>query len=232
VQVAPETPDGEMLVQFTFANVTSPGTTTVTPSSTGPTPTGFSILNGSSPTYYNLETTATFSGSVAVCVNFPTGNLTVAQGSGQHLYHYVSGAWVDITTSSGYGYACGSTSSFSPFAVGTPAPVVAPAIKFLAPVPATGLTGAKAGLPYPLTFKAPRGAQVTAGSPTTQQVDCKGGAPIGSAFKAKGVGLVYVPKLGTYTYVWTTDRAWKNTCRTFNLTLKDGSVGKATFVLR
>lgn len=231
VPVSPRTADGETPVAFTFANVTNPGTTTVMPTATAPAATGFSVLGGSTPQYYNLETTATFSGAVTVCVNFSTSDLTEAQASSQHLYHYTNGAWVDITTSQGLGYACGSTVSFSPFAVGTPKPVAAPGVKFLAPVKTTGSTTAIAGLPYLLSFKGAKGLSLASASPVTQQANCKTGAPIGSVVKAKGA-LVYLPKLGTYTYAWATERSWKNTCRTFTLTLKDDSVGKATFVLK
>lgn len=53
-----------------------------------------------------------------------TGNTEICvDGSSTDLmWHYTSGAWVDITTSHTSTQVCGTTSSFSPFAIGAPAP--------------------------------------------------------------------------------------------------------------
>ena len=42
-------------------------------------------------------------------------------------------------------------------------------------------------------------------------------------------GLGYDAKKGLYTYSWATDKAWKNTCRTFVLKLADGTTHTAEF---
>ena len=60
--------------------------------------------------------------AVTVCITFDTTGMTAGDAASQHLYHYVSGAWVDITSSSSTGKVCGTTSSFSPFAIGKPLP--------------------------------------------------------------------------------------------------------------
>src|SRR2546426_620469 len=70
-----------------------------------PMPTNFTLDNNS---YYNLTTTAAFSGAVTVCI----------AGTGE-LLQYDNGAWVDVT-SPGYPTAsvtCGTVTSLSPFAV-------------------------------------------------------------------------------------------------------------------
>ncbi len=37
---------------------------------------------------------------------------------------------------------------------------------------------------------------------------------------------------GQYTYVWKTDKSWSGTCRTFELTLNDGSSHFTTISLK
>jgi hypothetical protein len=233
VDIKPAGQDEATAAEFTFDNVTAPGITTVNTSSTGPAPTGFSTL-GATPVYYNLETTATFAGTVTVCISFDTSTVDPANASTQHLYHYTNGAWVDITSSSNYGSVCGITSSFSPFAVGTPAPVAQTKFKFKAPVKSAGSTTAVGGLPYLLSFSGAKGLALAKDYPVSQQVNCKTGAKIGAPVKAKAIlgGLLYLPKINTYTYIWQTDRSWRNTCRVFTMQLKNGSAGEALFALK
>jgi hypothetical protein len=96
---------------LTFANVTSPGTTTVVqtlPPGTLPDSSVFDIANG---TYYDISTTATFSPPVTVCLP--------SSSASDRLLHFTSGAWVDITSpgSPSGGQICGVTDSLSPFTV-------------------------------------------------------------------------------------------------------------------
>jgi hypothetical protein len=100
-------------VDVTFSNVTGDGTTSVTEISQVPAlPAGFQI--GDPPLYYDLSTTATFSGSATVCV--PYG--FAPAGTTPKLLHYDGGAWVDVTTTFDdlTRIVCGSVTSFSPFA--------------------------------------------------------------------------------------------------------------------
>jgi hypothetical protein len=100
-------------VDVQFSNVTGDGTTSVTQISDVPAlPAGFQI--GDPPLYYDLSTTATFSGSATVCV--PYG--FAPAGTTPTLLHYDGGAWVDVTTSFDdlTRIVCGSVTSFSPFA--------------------------------------------------------------------------------------------------------------------
>lgn len=104
--------------QVIFENVTSSGVTTVTTSSTGPAlPAGFQL--GSPPRFYDLQTTATISGSITVCLNF--AGVTPAPTA---LLHFEGGAWVDITIEGNLGpeTICGETTSLSPFVAVTVAP--------------------------------------------------------------------------------------------------------------
>src|SRR5439155_2896212 len=83
-------------VTVTFANVTQAGDTTLTTSAAGPSPpTGFKL--GDPPTYYELATTASFSGSVTVCINYNT--ITFSNVASLKLFHFEDPTWVDATVS-------------------------------------------------------------------------------------------------------------------------------------
>ena len=100
----------------TFAQVSSPGITTVNGGSGGPTPpTGFAL--GSPPTYYDVSTTAPFGGPVSVCFDYSATSYT--DPTQLRLYHDASGTWVDVTTSlnTATQTICGQATSLSPFAI-------------------------------------------------------------------------------------------------------------------
>ena len=119
IYASPADNNGDKPVTLGFPTVEGTGVTSVETTTSGPTPDGFSIL-GSPPLYYNVETTAAFSGRVSICITFVTSAMTNYEATHQHIYHYTNGAWVDITSGTSYGRACGETTSFSPFAVGLP----------------------------------------------------------------------------------------------------------------
>jgi YVTN family beta-propeller protein len=99
---------GTSPVTVTFADVTQPGYTSLFISSTGPTPpTGFEVAG----VYYNLSTTAQFTGDVTICITSPMVT------SGSTLEHFGSGGSSNITSSVNPPTICGITSSFSPFAI-------------------------------------------------------------------------------------------------------------------
>jgi hypothetical protein len=106
---------GTSPVTLTFDNVVTSGQTTLTTSSGGPTvPTAFAL--GNPPIFYNLETTATFSGSITICIDF--SNITFPPGAPLRLLHFDGTSWVDVTTSGPTGNViCGTVTSLSPFAV-------------------------------------------------------------------------------------------------------------------
>jgi hypothetical protein len=137
VNIDPEVPDGSATVGLTFTSVTGGGETTVnvidptTDPDAVPPPSGFTL--GDSPIYYEIETTASFTGPVDVCFNY-TG---IDLGTGTpRLFHYVGGVWTDITTSVDpvNHIICGTTTSFSPFAI-----FVSPVVRsgFYSPITST-----------------------------------------------------------------------------------------------
>jgi Tol biopolymer transport system component len=115
VPVDPAT--GETPVALSFAAITTPGNTSVTYTETAPPlPAGF--LVGSR--YVDITTTAVFSGTITVCVEYdPT---TTPDPAALQLLHYEGGAWVNITT--GFDavahVVCGQTTSLSPFVLAIP----------------------------------------------------------------------------------------------------------------
>jgi len=104
-------------VTLTFSQVTQAGSTSLSITSGGPvSPTGFSL--GSPPAYYNLSTTALYSGTIQVCVNYSG----IVFSSTPALFHFENSAWTNVTTSfdAVNQVICGVVISLSPFAVFAP----------------------------------------------------------------------------------------------------------------
>ncbi|HUF65220.1 MAG TPA: PKD domain-containing protein [Gemmatimonadaceae bacterium] len=140
VQPIDETTGEPAPVQITFDNVTGGGETTVTSGTIGggggpPAPNGFRL--GNPPTYYDVETTATFSGSVTLCFGY--SGVSYGYENNLRLLHHENGAWTDVTTSldTVNDVICGSVTSLSPFLVAeeNAAPVVTAIALPAAPVP-------------------------------------------------------------------------------------------------
>ena len=95
-------------------DVTTAGNTTATSVAATP-PSGFTFDG----VVWDISTTATYIPPAMICLPYHS-----AITSNPHLYHYVGGSWVDITT--GFNtvtqVVCGTTTSFSPFAVLVPTP--------------------------------------------------------------------------------------------------------------
>ena len=107
---------------------------------------------------------------------------------------------------------------------------------FLQPVDnAPILNTVKAGQAIPVKFSlgGDRGLNIlAAGSPASQQIACAGGQAVDEIEQTVTAGsssLSYNAATGQYTYVWKSDKAWKNTCRQLVLTLADGSTHTASF---
>ena len=105
---------------ITFAQVNSSGTTILASSTSGaPPPSGFAL--GTPPTYYEIETTAGFSGNINVCFNYSG---TYYENENElKLYHYESDQWVDRTQlpiDTVNKKICGNVTSLSPFALFEP----------------------------------------------------------------------------------------------------------------
>lgn len=113
---------------LTFGDVTAPGPTSLIVENTGPAvPSGMTPV-GSAATYYELSTTATFSGTVTVRMTYDASG-GIVDPSRIALMHYdttlLPAAWVDITTGRDTA-SCevwGVTSTLSPFMVMEPAAV-------------------------------------------------------------------------------------------------------------
>ncbi len=225
---------GATPVSFTFDEVTTGGTTSVTTSTSGPASTAFTLLGGVNAVYYELETTAGFAGPVTVCLSYDPTGLSEAQQNAIALFHYTGGTWSNITTTRSPGQVCGETDSFSPFALGIPN-LQYDFQGFLNPVSNTAVNQQFAGTIVPIRFRlgGDQGLDVIAsGSPTTGVTACTVGAtPATSqpAVAATSTPLTYVASTETYWYLWKTDKGWAGTCQQFSVTLDDGSVHTATF---
>ena len=115
----PDINGGGTPVTATFSNVTQAGNTNLTTSSSGPPPsTGFSL--GDPATYYELSTTALFTGAIEVCINY--SNISFNDESQLKLFHFEDGAWVERTISldTDANIICASVTSLSPFAIFEP----------------------------------------------------------------------------------------------------------------
>jgi PKD repeat protein len=118
VVVEPEDPNtGESPVTLTFDQVTGAGTSSLTTSGQGqPPPSGFRL--GNPPTYYEISTTAEFSGSITICIDY--SGIGFGNESNLKLYHWENDIeWVDSTSSldTVNDVICGTVTSVSPFAI-------------------------------------------------------------------------------------------------------------------
>jgi hypothetical protein len=172
VTVEPDVPAGTPDVSLTFDTVSSGGETTVavidpetTPELAPEPPGNFEVVltDGGVPLYYDITTTATIIGPTTICFSYAGVDFG---GQTPRLFHYVNGAWVDITTSvdTVAQTLCGATSSFSPFAIFKSTAAFVTAKGFYAPVSpvADYVNTAKAGSTIPLKFNVTvNGAQKT-----------------------------------------------------------------------
>jgi hypothetical protein len=231
-------PDGTTAsISLTFDSVETTGETTVTASSQGPPPpSGFKLTNP--PVYYEITTTATFSGTVRVCLSWTEGQ--IANESNVEMFHYENNQWVNITDPTSRdtvnNTVCGTTNSFSPF---TLVEVKYPFTGFFQPVgnpPTVNAVKAGAAVPVKFSLGGDVGLNILAtGYPRVQLMQCVTGETIASVeetVNAGGSSLSYDAVTGIYTYVWKTDQAWANSCRELQLMLNDGEVYKARFTMR
>jgi hypothetical protein len=125
-----DTATGTTPVTVTFSSVSQAGTTSVTTSVSGPAPpANFQLGTG---VYYHIETTATYSAPVMVCINYSGTPLagTMTQPSFGH-YDAATGLWQIITATSWdqmNNVICGTVTSLSPFALLVPFDTTPPSI--------------------------------------------------------------------------------------------------------
>ena len=102
-----------------------------------------------------------------------------------------------------------------------------------APVVNTATAGHLVEIPFSLGGN--QGTNVLAvNSPSSQAVACDANATstkVGAAKRATA-GLTYDAASARYTFTWATDRAWTDTCRTFTLTLADGTTHTLRFTFK
>jgi hypothetical protein len=122
VEVLPmDSENGAQPVTLTFSQVTQAGMASLTIKTVGSgggspgRPTGFKY--GIPPTYYEISITAIFSGPVEICFNYDETQYN--NESHLDLWHLIDGTWERITTvlNTENNIICGTTLSFSPFAI-------------------------------------------------------------------------------------------------------------------
>jgi hypothetical protein len=101
--------------------------------------------------------------------------------------------------------------------------------------PAVNSVNPGQSVPFKFTLAGGLGLDILFGTPTSTPYDCSTGLPTGPAeptATADDLGLLLDAGTGVYTWTWKTARSWSNQCRTFNLTLDDGSFRSADFQFR
>ncbi len=95
--------------------------------------------------------------------------------------------------------------------------------------PAVNSTLAGNTIPITFSLSGDKGLNIfAAGSPSSQQVNCMTGTPIGASTPATASStLIFFG--GQYSYYWVTSSAWAGTCRTFSMTLRDGTTRTLNF---
>lgn len=107
-------------IGVTFDTVNTGGETELTETINGPEESSsFTIIPDDSPIYYNISTTADYSGGVKVCIEYDDTLLTAVQEALLTLQHYDGITWENITVSLDTleNIICGLTYSFSSFAI-------------------------------------------------------------------------------------------------------------------
>jgi outer membrane protein assembly factor BamB len=124
---------GTSPVTVTFELVTEAGLTNLSTSAEGPPlTTGFKL--GYPPVYYDLTTTAGYSGQIEVCINY--SGVSFVNEEDLQLFHYddSSNTWIDVTSSldTDNNIICGIVTSLSLFAIFEPSEMEAGKHKRLA----------------------------------------------------------------------------------------------------
>lgn len=189
-------------------------------------PAGFQV--GDPPAFYELDSQATFTGPVEVCIGY--GDLP--SGMQPKLLHYENGTWVDVTTRlQPPNQVCGNVTSFSPFAAVFAPPAFTVSGPFAPVGPYPNVNPANAGRTIPVKFSlgGDFGLGVLAsGYPQFTSAPCNGG-PTTTVPTVSEHGLVYDPTSRTYTYNWKTPKSFAGRCGTLTVRLTDGEELRANF---
>jgi len=108
---------GATPVTLTFDGVIEAGNVSLTTSAGGPAiPSAFAL--GDSPVFYNISSTAVFTGLITVCID--VSQMDFQGNPNPRLLHFENGSWIDVTVGGvENGQLCGQVSSLSPFVVAT-----------------------------------------------------------------------------------------------------------------
>jgi hypothetical protein len=106
-------------VVINFSSVTAAGATSTTTTNTNPdpTPAGFSL--GTPPVFYEISSTAVFTGTIQVCISYNPAQF-IGSESNIRLLHDEGGSFVDVTTTHDTvnHVICGQVTHFSAFTIG------------------------------------------------------------------------------------------------------------------
>lgn len=231
VAVAPaDDTTGAQLATVTFQNVTGAGMTTLTTTETAPPiPAGFSV--GEPPTFYDIETTATFSGAIEVCIRYGAADYTDA--AALRLLHFEDPDWIDVTTSHDQGTQtiCGSVTGLSPFAVVEPTMTFD---GFFSPVdnpPVLNSVNGGRAIPVKFSLGGDFGLDIFVTEPMSRRVPCPSEGvvdPIEEVVTSQS-GLTHDAGTDRYQLVWKSSQTWAGTCRELILSFSDGSQETALF---
>lgn len=116
---------GENPVPITFDNIAEGGSTSLDTTTEGdPPPSGFML--GDPPTYYEIETTADYSGPIKICINY-SGMSLAGNEEDLRLYHFDGSSWIPIadqTVDTENNLIYGTVSHLSAFAIFEPISVL------------------------------------------------------------------------------------------------------------
>jgi len=229
VQVEPvDATTGTAPATLTFSQITQGGTTNLTTSNSGPPPpVGFSL--GDPPIYYELTTTAVFSGAITLCIDYTgTGLEDDPDENAFQLHHLEGGVWENRTVSldAVNNIICASVTSLSPFAIFE---IEYQFNGFFQPVdnlPTLNVVKAGSAIPVKFSLNGDQGLNIlAAGYPISGSINCDTGAPqdvVEVTVTAGNSSLSYSAATDTYTYTWKTDKAWTG-CRQLVVRLNDGT---------
>jgi Tol biopolymer transport system component len=227
-------------VEMTFGEVTSPGNTTASASTTPPAepPSGFSLLGN----YYDISTTATYAGPITVSIPYDPAAVPPGHEGELRLFHWdaIANQWQDVTTGvdTVNHRVIGAVTSLSWLAVGFP---LYQWQGFLPPVDNPPVfNAAKAGRTIPVKWqlKDANGAFVSSLSvvvynPLRYRQIGDDGAPVDplptDATIAGAAGLRYDSAAKQFIFNWKTSSAFAGKCYELLLDLDDGTQKAARF---
>ena len=207
------------------------------PPSPSPTPATRSRADsealGLPATYYDITTTAEYVVPITICISY--AGVSFENGVGLTLFHFDAAipGWDDITTEirSAEEVICGETNSLSPFVIAERTYAFS---AFFGPKAPPQLNDAKAGTTIGLQFSLGGNFGLDIfepGWPVLQRIDCATGATIGVP-DTTTVSLKYNKRTDRYTFSFGTQKAWKNTCRSLTITLRDGTSAAVWYRLK